>query len=314
MAMREYPSDMRDVLTLYAEGYSLAELLVQQGGKARYLVFLADADKHGWDAAIQSHYGYRGVDGLEKSWHEWVIAGSPNLAIARNQQLARNKARPAVIPASHKRPEPKLAQPGLIVRGQAPDEDPFVERENRTATLQQLPVVDPRSSGLQAPPPRRRDSEPSHQVPGDLPGNNPGYANIGSEETEPAEHSDSGAHWVTIPPDQIEAIIMARQGSGQQASADSTATAGEIHDLDRGPAEVPGDSSLGLPGQAELVPAVSSYDRQRSDREMPGAFPNPEATQLPRADERQLRNIQPVRRQVPRYSEFPHEPRPSPFR
>src|SRR5579872_6759819 len=66
MNIKEYPSDMQDVMTLYAEGYSLAELLVQQGGRQQYLKFLEDAHEQGWDKALQVHYGYRGVDDLER--------------------------------------------------------------------------------------------------------------------------------------------------------------------------------------------------------------------------------------------------------
>jgi|GEM_PF-1007325 len=335
MAMREYPSDMRDVLTLYAEGYSLAELLVQQGGKARYLVFLADADKHGWDAAIQSHYGYRGIDGLEKSWHEWVVAGSPDLKSARNEQLASNKARPAVIPVSHKKAEPRLAQQGMIVRGQAPDEDPFVERENRVATVQQLPVQSQRSSELQAPAPRNRDTaEAQHPLPQDLPGNNPGYANIGSEESEAAPPAGTGNEWVTIPPDQIEAMITAQQEARQRAPAqpadreypasnetfvgNESSVGSESSVRNENGAVATDDGTVGqletdALEQADVVPAVSSYDRRQSTFDMPTTFPK--TTRLPRDnDQSSVAGSQPARRQAPRYSEFPHEPRPSPFR
>src|SRR5690606_37286166 len=48
LSMTEYPSDMRDVMTLYAQGYSLADYLVQKGGKPRYLKFLDLAEQEGW--------------------------------------------------------------------------------------------------------------------------------------------------------------------------------------------------------------------------------------------------------------------------
>src|SRR5437868_10217828 len=64
--IKDYPRDMQDVMTLYAEGYSLAELLVQEGGRTRYLKFLADAHQQGWEHAVQTHYGYRSVESLEQ--------------------------------------------------------------------------------------------------------------------------------------------------------------------------------------------------------------------------------------------------------
>jgi hypothetical protein len=108
---------MQDVMTLYAEGYSLAELLVQQGGKARYLKFINDGEKGrgGWEKAIQAHYGYRGVEDLEKQWHEWIIAGSPDRTLPDGQLLAQvgkdSRGKPGA---------------GVQIRGQSPDAEPVM--------------------------------------------------------------------------------------------------------------------------------------------------------------------------------------------
>jgi hypothetical protein len=116
--IKEYPPDMRDVMTLYAEGYTLAELLVQEGGRSRYLQFLADAHRVGWDKAIQSHYRYRGVDDLEKRWHGWVMAGCPEIKLPKGQMLAENEK------------QSNTASRGeTIIRGQSPAEDPFLNDE-----------------------------------------------------------------------------------------------------------------------------------------------------------------------------------------
>src|SRR5262249_45564533 len=77
LRITEYPQDMQKVLSLYAEGYSLCELLVQRGGKDRYLKFLADAHKRGWERAFKTHYGYDDLRSLEKEWEGWIIAGCP---------------------------------------------------------------------------------------------------------------------------------------------------------------------------------------------------------------------------------------------
>jgi hypothetical protein len=113
--IKDYPRDMQDVMTLYAEGYSLAELLVQEGGRSKYLKFLGDAHQQGWERALQAHYGYRSVENLEQRWRDWVIAGSPELNLPRDQQLADGSraGRPAELQAP-------------IVRGQKPAEDPFL--------------------------------------------------------------------------------------------------------------------------------------------------------------------------------------------
>lgn len=106
LSIKEYPRDMQSVLTLYAEGYSLASFLVQRGGKAQYLAFLDDAHRHGWDRAIQTSYKIRDIDALDQRWSRWVMAGSPRLTLPKGQQLA------AAGP-----PVPRQ----LVVRSQSPD-------------------------------------------------------------------------------------------------------------------------------------------------------------------------------------------------
>ena len=149
--IKEYPPDMQDVLTLYAEGYSVAELLVQEGGRARYLKFLADANRDGWEIAVHAHYGYRGVDDLEQRWHNWVMAGSPEIELPKGQQLAD------AATGSH-----PVQKQELIVRGQSPSEDPFLD-EPAVAMLETAIVqnrddgrASPKAPELRAPPIRRQ--------------------------------------------------------------------------------------------------------------------------------------------------------------
>ncbi len=115
LSMKEYPREMQQVLTLYAEGHSLANFLVQKGGKARFLKFLDDAHQRNWDSAIASHYGFKDTGSLEGTWNAWIVAGSPPLETAPGTQLA----------ASEKR---RSADPQAIVRSQSPDDD-----DSRTA-------------------------------------------------------------------------------------------------------------------------------------------------------------------------------------
>ncbi len=108
-AMKEYPAD---VLPLYAQGHSLASYLIAQGGRQKYLNFVA-AGLQGeqWPAVTKQFYGYDNLADLQNSWLSWVKKGSPPIdAPARNQneQLASAGART--------RPEPNL-----IYRGQSSD-------------------------------------------------------------------------------------------------------------------------------------------------------------------------------------------------
>jgi hypothetical protein len=108
LPMKQYPTDERQVLTLYAEGYSLADFLIQQSSKKEYLAFLSTALKSGWDAALEHHYNYQSLDELERDLDKWVVAGSPDLESQAGMQLALGGLAP--------RPEP-------IIRAQSPEQD-----------------------------------------------------------------------------------------------------------------------------------------------------------------------------------------------
>ncbi|HUQ69713.1 MAG TPA: hypothetical protein VM165_09330 [Planctomycetaceae bacterium] len=106
LPMKQYPTDERQVLTLYAEGYSLADFLIQQSSKQEYLEFLTTALKAGWEKAFQQHYRYESLEDLERDLDKWVVAGSPELASPDGMQLALGGLAP--------RPEP-------VIRAQSPD-------------------------------------------------------------------------------------------------------------------------------------------------------------------------------------------------
>ena len=106
-SMTEYPSDMREILKLYAQGYSLVDYLVQQGGRETFMRFLHDALRHGsWDQALGTHYGVNTIAKLEQKWGKWVLAGSPTLNLPKGDSLALNEQ----------------PQQNTVVRGQSPDE------------------------------------------------------------------------------------------------------------------------------------------------------------------------------------------------
>ena len=143
LVMKEYPRDMQRTLVLYAQGYSLADFLVQRGGKVTYLKFLDDAYRNGWDRAIKKHYQFGGVEKLEKRWMGWVVAGSPRLNVPKGTQLASTEAK-------------SRQASGVTVRSQSPD-----------AKKRSIPL--PRSEGEKvadtlpvAPAPRRREHATSH--------------------------------------------------------------------------------------------------------------------------------------------------------
>jgi RNA polymerase sigma factor (sigma-70 family) len=64
-ALKDYPPD---VMTLFAQGFSVTRFLVQQKDRARFLRFLEQGMADGWDKAAQAHYGYEDVEKLEDAW------------------------------------------------------------------------------------------------------------------------------------------------------------------------------------------------------------------------------------------------------
>jgi hypothetical protein len=77
LMMKEYPPD---VLPLYAEGYSLARFLIEQGGRRKFVDFIGDGLRdENWYRALNASYGVQSLAGLQNTWLEWVKRGSPSL-------------------------------------------------------------------------------------------------------------------------------------------------------------------------------------------------------------------------------------------
>jgi len=104
-AMTEYP---HDIMPLYAQGYSLAEYLIQIGGRRKYIEFLGDGlNSDDWPGAVQRHYGVQNLAALQNTWLAWVRQGSPNPTqpAPAGEMLASNN--------NQRRPRP---EPNLIYR------------------------------------------------------------------------------------------------------------------------------------------------------------------------------------------------------
>lgn len=143
ISMKEYPGDMQSVLTLYAEGYSLADYLVQSGGetgKERYLRFLQDAYDHDWNHAIRTWYGLSDVPSLERRWSNWVAQGSPDIAESENRQIAQADAQ-------------AMRKQGIIVRSQSPDKASTAVRKPQQENAAADASSDDRNDAPQAPSP-----------------------------------------------------------------------------------------------------------------------------------------------------------------
>ncbi len=131
LAMKEYPRGQRPMLTLYAQGYALADFLVQQKGRHAYLKFIADGERGNWEDAIRTNFDHDGIESLERNWRGWVLAGMPKLTLPRDQMLAANEDLPELVSQETARPE-IIADP----TARSPLSKPRRLPENATVRLQ----------------------------------------------------------------------------------------------------------------------------------------------------------------------------------
>lgn len=129
--MTEYP---RDMIVLYAEGYSVCHFLVRKGGdgqegRGKLLQFLAagmQGNTHdSWNAAANKVYNFESVDAMEAAWLNALK--TPPVRVAREaapqaglaSSSGRNEIRTSAPPAV-----PILEPPVRAARGATPDYEP----------------------------------------------------------------------------------------------------------------------------------------------------------------------------------------------
>jgi hypothetical protein len=101
--MTEYP---HDIMPLYAQGYSLAEFLIQTAGRRKYVAFLDDGlQNDDWTGAVTRHYGVQDLGALQTTWLAWVQQGSPTL---RPEKLPPTAFELLALNDRRTRPEPNL--------------------------------------------------------------------------------------------------------------------------------------------------------------------------------------------------------------
>lgn len=176
--MADYP---RDMIVLYAQGYSVSAFLVEKGGggregRARLLQFLAygmqgsTRSAHGtpesWSEAARRVYNIDSVDALEAAWLEQLRTPSPRTSARTNGSVpgtptganpsyvandAKTDIRSSAAPAI-----PVLEPPVKSVRGSTPELEPYRPvAQPMAAPKPQAPDVPPPSVLLPPEIPRR---------------------------------------------------------------------------------------------------------------------------------------------------------------
>lgn len=124
-AMTEYP---QDIMPLYAQGYALAEYLIQNGGRRKFLDFVGDGlQSDDWPGAVARHYGIRDLNALQNTWLAWVRQGMPNLTPpAANPTLVADARRPRPAPNLIFHVRDHQGTPARLVSVQPPQPSPYV--------------------------------------------------------------------------------------------------------------------------------------------------------------------------------------------
>lgn len=135
-AMREYPAD---VLPLYAQGYSLARFLIDQGGKRKFVNYVGEGMKRDqWASTTKKFYGFASLSALQESWLAWVKQGSPLLPQPNSLDDE------TTVAANERRERPEA---NLIVRAQNADSDGNNRlAANRSVASRVRPVADAANS------------------------------------------------------------------------------------------------------------------------------------------------------------------------
>lgn len=66
--VENYP---RDLMGFYGQGYSISRFLIEMGGRPRFLEFVRDGMKNGWDTSTRVHYQLANVRELDRAWRAW---------------------------------------------------------------------------------------------------------------------------------------------------------------------------------------------------------------------------------------------------
>jgi hypothetical protein len=123
--MREYP---RDVMCLYAQGYSVVDYLVKRSDRQKFLQFIAygmQNNYNNWDNAARSFYGHNSIEELEGAWLKYLrdTKGQPHMQLAQNRGGTPTVAAAGQTVVRLTVPPVQPLQPTPVYRGQAPEQE-----------------------------------------------------------------------------------------------------------------------------------------------------------------------------------------------
>jgi hypothetical protein len=120
--LSQYP---RDVGSLYAEGYSVADFLVASSDRRAFLEFVARGMQYGWDSAAQASYRFSNVEQLEQAWIDSLRKPrrqqAPALIAKNNSNAPGSPENNVVVRLTAPPVQPLPDERAPVVRAQAPE-------------------------------------------------------------------------------------------------------------------------------------------------------------------------------------------------
>ncbi len=106
--MEDYP---KDLLGFYGQGYSVSRFLIEIGGRKRFLAFVGEGGRSGWDEAVRKHYQLNDSRELDRAWRSW------HRVVANRRQPGESDGKATLVAMPQK---PKTDAP--VVRAQSGNE------------------------------------------------------------------------------------------------------------------------------------------------------------------------------------------------
>jgi len=120
--LTQYPND---VGSLYAEGYSVADFLVETSNRRKFLEFVGYGMQSGWDVAAQTCFGFSNVNQLEQAWIDSLRKPrpqqAPTLIAKNNANTPMETANRVVVRLTAPPVQPLPDERSPIFRAQAPE-------------------------------------------------------------------------------------------------------------------------------------------------------------------------------------------------
>jgi hypothetical protein len=193
--LKDYP---RDVMVLYAEGYSVTSYLVGLKGRGAFLGFVAHGMRGDWDGAARAYYGFNGVEQLEGAWLQHLRNPQPQgdgMLASRGSGEGEGTHREGegthhvMVRQTNPPRQPLLETPEPVARGQIPSEpdprpeQPAAARPGYLPEYQQRPQPPamPAPPAVRLGPPQSDSAAPTSAPPSPSASlGPPSYPNMGS--------------------------------------------------------------------------------------------------------------------------------------